>query len=732
MIFYKTIFFFILSIFAFYSVKAQNIAFNKKYQLSAKPNYPNSAPSSDTNSLTDGKYTTNRSFWNQTTTVGWQNKDVSITIDLNTVQPIGSVMFNSFRAIDASVFYPQNIFVFTSRDNLKLNYIGDAADVLENVSGGLQPKEFSLENISDSARYIIFYVIPKGVFVFCDEIQVFKDKFVGKSKIYPQVNKSLTQFVDSLKTPIISRRQLGRLKNEIDKSLIASNIQDKDITEIGNQISNSTPNSFKVVKSDLEKLNASNLRNKFNSPYVLEYFNNWDSFKVFHEPVQNVDILKYKCLIPIGGVQLRSFILTNSNVAPQTFTFKFTSSKNYRVEMYNVALVPVSYFDLVADPLLKITDSVVIEPGQSLMFSLKMNGIKQGVESSLITISSKLKTSTINLDCDVFNIFPSTNRELNANVWAYFNNPMIKGIEEVVAKDLKSHYVNTFVIPPSILPDLLMNGEQAFTDYLKNYKDSKNVLLFMDYSNPIWKNGYKGGQFMSSEWKINFINWYNKIKQLILDNSLLNSQIYLYPYDEIKDENINDYKSLISWVKNQIPEIKFYATLGTEANISQILPVINIAQIHTSFLVNNKLPNSTTEIWIYDGITPSRGLSPYGFYRLMAWNAFLNDYKGIGFWNYADERNGNKLNIPNSGNFNPLGSYSVIYNDTEGGIISSRRWEAFSLGVEDYSILQIYAKKFGDAQAKDLAKQVIINPDNLNLADSIRDNMLTELTQSDN
>src|SRR5674476_784798 len=91
---------------------AQNIALNKPYVLSAAPNYyPNTAPAGDKSSLTDGKYTDGY-FWAKTTTVGWQGREVTISIDLGEVQPISEVDFNTARNTNTGVNFPKNIYVF--------------------------------------------------------------------------------------------------------------------------------------------------------------------------------------------------------------------------------------------------------------------------------------------------------------------------------------------------------------------------------------------------------------------------------------------------------------------------------------------------------------------------------------------------------------------------------------------------------------------------------------------
>jgi hypothetical protein len=70
-----------------------------------------------------------------------------------------------------------------------------------------------------------------------------------------------------------------------------------------------------------------------------------------------------------------------------------------------------------------------------------------------------------------------------------------------------------------------------------------------------------------------------------------------------------------------------------------------------------------------------------------------------------------------------------VYDGPHKSIISSRRWEAFSLGIEDYQILCMYGKKFGVENSKKLVRQVLANRDNIYLADEIRNQMMKSLIQ---
>ncbi|MBS1528870.1 MAG: discoidin domain-containing protein, partial [Bacteroidetes bacterium] len=117
--------------------------------------------------MTDGNYTSDQKFWISKTTVGWQYpKKLTIEIDLAKSSPISTVAFNTVRG-GSGVEFPQDIFVFTSTDQVNYAYIGDAAKDPDNVHGDYDVKKFMLANIDRTARYVKFVVIPKGAFVFC-------------------------------------------------------------------------------------------------------------------------------------------------------------------------------------------------------------------------------------------------------------------------------------------------------------------------------------------------------------------------------------------------------------------------------------------------------------------------------------------------------------------------------------------------------------------------------------
>lgn len=722
-----------------FNCQSQNIGLHKFYTLSSLPNYRYSAPSSDITSLTDGIYTSGK-FWTQPTTVGWQMKGVTITIDLKKINSIGAVTFNTVRSQPVNISFPQNIFIFLSTDNKKFMYVGDAADVPDNLPGDTEVKKFELDHIGKSARFVKLVVVPQGNYLFCDEIEVLKSDHKASriSKAGLISEKDINNLVDSLKLPNYSRRNLVRLMDKIDRnnknispgSQIEHNTHFPDLQT---QISSSDilGKNLTNIKKQLGLQNASLLSAKFQLPYVLEKYSPWDTLNEFRLPSKSTNNLDFYFTLSAGKNQYGCFVLTNCSQSSQAFSFSVSNDNLVnRLELFDVPFVPSSYYSTIPDPLLPVIEPVLIDPGASEMFIFKISGITKGLSTQNIIISSSETNSRINITTRVIQEMDVQNsKQLNANVWAYFTSPMVKNHAKQTAEDLRQHHINTMVVPPTVLPNVGSNNYTGLISYLENLKNAKNILLFMGYANQSRRDGYLQGKYLSPGWKQKFIEWYNTVTKLIREKCSPAVQIYLYPYDEVAARNIEDFKALIQWCKNAVPGVKFFATLNTQQAVDEILNKIDIAQVLPS-RYGIKIPKThQSEVWTYTAITPARSLSPYTFYRLMAWDAFFNDYDGIGFWNYADERNGNKLNLISETNPNLSGNYSVIYNDSLGNILSSRRWEAFSLGIEDYSILQVYSQKFGNQNAKKLVKEVLSQPLNFNLADSVRAEMSAQISK---
>lgn len=715
------------------NLNAQNIALGKNYTLSATPNYKFTALATDTKSLTDGIHTKGH-FWSQSSTVGWEGSPkASISIDLNSIQPIKAVTYNTARNINAEVYFPANIFVFLSTDNQNFIYAGDAALDKDNLPGEYQVKKFALNNINQSARYIVLTIVPKGMYIFSDEIEVLKGNVSIPSphKFISKIN--LENAADILERAEYVRKKLKETVNRISKDWAQKTIvNNNDLSTINNQLDEKyiSPEALQEIKSKILKVHSQSLKTRFSASFIIEKYNPWDMLEPIHEPLENSRLLNNIYTIPNDGVQYGAFVITNSTQLNQTFDFHISTTDQTvaSLELFNVPYVTSQNYTQVPDPLVPVNKAVLIPSGVSQLLIYKMTGKKKGVTASTITIHSDLGKVDLKIKSHIVGLFPSHNEnDLNAINWGYLSFNIIKDLKKEASEDMHSHHINTVVVPPQFIPKPSDTNFKGLTDYLAYFKNAKNILLFTGYASAGNRNTNKNIQFMSVEWKGSFLQWYNNMTKAIHNCGFSSAQVYLYPYDEVRGKDIGDFKEFLNWVKQAIPRIQIYATLDNKEAIDAIMPLVDIAQIHNNINLYGTLPAHHCGVWVYTTKGEARSMSPYKYYQLMAWAAFANDIKGIGFWNYADIGMDKKQNLISDTLKDAWNDYAVIYNGPGKDIISSRRWEAFRLGIEDYRLLTLYGKKFGIEKAKALAKKVLAAPNNVNLAQSVRNEILKSL-----
>ncbi len=716
-------------------LKAQNLALHKKYNSSVSPNYSRESISYTSESaLTDGVYTKGH-FWSQTSTVGWQGgMEVTITIDLGKTEPIAEVDFNTARNQKSGVSFPQNIYLFLSNDNQNFLYIGDIANTPDNRPGDYLVKKFSLKQIKCSGRYVYLRIIPKSKVIFCDEIEVLK----GEYDIAQQKSLLSTRSIDSA---IHAIKSFEFKKNNLSKAYTAlqqnfkykSNLDRKQFGEIAEDLSNQdiTKNRLPEIENTLQKARASALKTYYKTAFVVEKCDPWDTLNSIFEPTQTKaeGKLNYNFSIPSSYVQYGAFAITNTNTSPQQF-YVTTSKSNMggsAIALFTVVNVPSADFKMIPDALVPLNSSLTLQPGGSAYIIFKITAIKKGIINPTIYVRGKNKTIPLNLSVIVYEAAPVNPGILNTINWAYLDRPVLADRKNEVVKDLQQHHINTISVPPPYVP---LPGNLNFDkllSYLSFFKYAKNILLIANFSSPSARNTNQNLPYLSAEWKKEFADWYPQMLRAI-KNSGITADIYLYPYDEVHGKDIQDFRSFATWAKASISELKIYATLSVKAAVDTILPLVDVAQVLDNPELYEHLNMQNPGIWLYDvAKSPARSLSPYTFYRLMAWKAFVNGFKGIGFWAYADEGIYKQQYLIDAPLINPNASYSVVYGGSKNKIFSSRRWEAFQLGIEDYNLLNLYAVKFGITEAVNFAKQVVSSPNDTKLADLVREKIIKAL-----
>lgn len=707
-----------------------NIALNKPYTLSQDPNYAKAADASDRTALTDGKFSTGY-FWTQKTTVGWQGtQTVEILIDLERVYNIKSIRFNTARGDGADVFFTAHIYAFTGTDRNHFAYVGDLAATEDNAPGKYQVRMFTLDGLRAGGRYVLLEVVVRGNYLFCDEIEVIEGDQT------PAGAGSLT--LDGARKQFQSLRMI-----DVDKELLRGQLQalksaygpgsdpasfDALLNRIGTVKS---ADDAAQVMTAIYALRGRLLAGRFPGKQLhVEAVSPWGAFPPLRQPANSGSAVLSFTMMQ-NGYDYGALAVTN--LAPGTASVKVTVAQGTpdgpTLQVYEVPYIKTYAMEYVADPLQKTAGDIPLRFGETRLIFIVAQGRKPGRWPAAVNIAVGGIRQTINVATDVLRMPLPDRLSLNSVNWGYLDFNLIKNNQEEAVRDLFSHHTNVIVVPPSVIPSAESDGKfdfASFGKYVTKHKGADKLLVYMSFisaSRSTFGNRYG---FMEPQWRDCFKRWYRGVLEAASQAGFSRQQIYIYPFDEMQGEQVDKFIRFAGWVRSELPEIKLFATINTRYAEAAI-PYLNVTQIHSDNDVATRLRGVTTEFWFYETQKPAKSMSPYSYYRLLAWRAFVGGFKGIGFWAYADSGRGANGGTAWDDFDGIYPDYAVIYDDQGHGLVSSRRWEAWRMGLEDYELLTIYAGKKGDAAAKTLVRSVLENPSDTERADQVRRRMLAEL-----
>lgn len=716
---------------------AANLALGKPYTVSPPPNYPLSAPPDDRTSLTDGRYTVGY-FWTQKTTVGWHNaRRVEILIDLEKSATVDAIRFNTARNGDAGVRFPLHVAAFVGPDKEHLSYVGDVVDSPDNLPGAYRTKRFELENIGVKGRYVLLEIVPAlNGSVFCDEIEVLAGEKEAEGTGTLSVEAARKRAEELRRLSIDKTILLGLLdtlgKANAGKASVAGRLP-----ELKRRLhALSSRDGIEAATEEIFALRAGELRARFpQQEMVLEAVDPWASFSPVSSPT-GTTLEKLSLHVPQGGYGHAAFAVTNLADETRHFSVSLNGmpAGGPEITLYQVPFVKSAALEYVADPLVPMNREFSLRPGETRIIFMSVHGRSAGTWKPTLTVTSGIRIVPVPLVCRVPNITLPESLSLNAVNWGYLTFKTISSRQREAVGDLFAHHTKVVVIPPALLQganQLRPTTADDFTklgSYLKQHRGATKILLAVAFGGDNHTTA-AGISYRDRHWQESFTRWYGRVVRIAAEAGFAEEQIYLYPYDEMEGRQIEDFIELASWAKKAIPTIRFYGTVGAE-NSERAVPFLDIAQIANDPGVPERFTSGRGELWLYDTKGPAKSLSPYAYYRLMSWKAFLRGYTGVGFWAYADAGWGDDPGTAWDDFDGGQPDYAVIYEGKGSDIISSRRWEAWRMGIEDYELLRLYAAARGENAARGLAAEVLDYPGETGRADNARLRILTELSGS--
>jgi hypothetical protein len=716
----------------------ENLALQRGYTLSPKPNYAGCTDASDNFQLTDGKVS--GSDWGDKSTVGWRigSSIPEITIDLGKPVFIERVKVHSVGGGSAGVYWPDFMIVLVGNDGKSFKCAG--------LSGERDPGQYinrrhdvprvlEAKNLEAQGRFVKVILRPGGPYVFLDEVEVIGNAL--SPTYHPASRTNLPLFENTKELFDLAENQV-QLRENLNKATEFANEQQKlqgqswkkfcsDLELLGNRVSATADKILlrqeqSEFQRELGLLKSRIYQEIYKKPYVCIPANPMEilcesAMNYEGEPNSQIDITLWEGefesaavnVISCSDKPIRLFAAISPLIVPDAVGFD--SEKVFTIR--RGVFVKACRSGSIADALVLQNKPFELMPGEVAQMWLTVHNpdFKAGSYKTSLAVSaslsddSKLPQTIIPIHIQVEPIAFPRDVSLNVCTWAY---PKQSGITNKylpgAAKDLSEHYTNVFVVRselpfPTRISDtgevMAIMSYEHLDELMRINSYAKTFLFFYGFQSERKDSGIFGKRWMSDQWKKTFSSWLIEWVKHLRDAGIEYDRFAMYPFDE---SLCDEFYELAKLIKSTDPKIKIYAnSFGNgPSDYRRFKDIVDIWCLCESFYSSHpdwlaEIKSFGKEVWTYEAKGPGKTNHPYSYYRLIPWKAFKDELTGVGFWVYADPYD----TVPWDDTARAMGYYGVVYGGSEspvntGGeiIIPSRRWEAWREGIEDYVYLQ--------------------------------------------
>jgi outer membrane protein assembly factor BamB len=349
-------------------------------------------------------------------------------------------------------------------------------------------------------------------------------------------------------------------------------------------------------------------------------------------------------------------------------------------------------------------------------------GLKPGeynADLTLYTLGNLYQEQTIKLNLNVSKIaLPKKNR-LSFYTWARLGSDPKSPLTQQKLLDLINHGTTVFSVSApvfnyddngNLLEEIDWTRHDAWMD---NYQN-RGIILVPSFQNAV--RGTKESPMWSAPWKMAYQQAIIKYSAHLKELGFENENWALYPFDEPWLTGMSVAEQLYEvakLTKNANPKVQIYtdpAGMPTLENSKKFVGLVDIWMPMIDLLKEDKellefYKATGAKVWTYEAPEHSKFLKPLGLYRLQPWLAFRYGLTGCGMWTYNW---GNRWAMDKS----ELETWGMVYEDGE-NIVTSRRWEAYRDGVEDYNMLtllrEVIEVEKGSPKLRKTAEKLLTN-----------------------
>jgi hypothetical protein len=687
---------------------SENLALGKAYSFSRSPLYDLTRDDGDATQLTDGKVARD-TIWTSKDSVGWHADafPISIGVDLERRASIGTICIRTARRSAAGVEFPKRIDFFLSDDGTNFSWAGLVRAHEELGSGDYLVRDVCLRGINRDSRYVRVQVATKGGYFFSDEITVLAS---GRSAATALMRRMPTQ---DLHRFAVEHEAVGLTLDALRRRFnldarTKSMLQKLDVLKTKLHGSNLDLTDLFLVDAEIRNLIRDGMI-AVGETRIATRVDPWGSAGFFGSATlvssdEAVDM-------PANGHAVVAFDLRHDRATPTTIRVSarvsgVVEATTLSVSSFRAVVVTRADGVRIADPLVPLqNESIVVGPGETVQVWFDIDGGKAisasrgDVEFAFaVTSEGPGSKQSVRVPLRLRKTHPGASTPATV-IWGYLADQLVRDKPVAAVADMFAHHIDTAVLPASDIPwpaqpiETLagarsqLGNYQRFDRTMAHMAGHRRYLFFLampdSRTSPKFRSNF---QPFTPEWNELFKAWIREWTADLLSKGLRHDDFAFYPVDEPHAGNESDaLMAIATLIKAVDSNLKIYTTLHVPNVLNDsLLKVVDIFQLNGAALsapVVSRLTAAGKEVWSY-GTAGGKAASPQ-YYRMQAWEAASLGLNGFGFWSYSDA-NSKGTAWDDLDGLRP--DFAVIYDDPT-RIISSKRWEAWREGWQDFMLL---------------------------------------------
>ena len=684
----------------------EDIAAGATVTFAEPPRYDLTADPDDARQLVDGA-TVDGTMWLSRKAVGWVAgpKPVRIDLDLGRVAAIADVCLHTARRSEAGVDFPVRVDVLAARQQHRFAWAGRMTPLADAGSGDYLAREFCVKSIGLPARYVSLHVGVVAGYFFADEITISEADAASASGSTRLVAEG------DWREFIVQHEYVERSLAEIGESLPA----DPDIREHYQQLLehvNGPPGTLDLAAlrdRDRELHDfVRSLRQRRGGTFTATFCDPWSLATPFDGRALSSD----PGAVEIASSQHGAVAIALEHALPHevevstSATVTGKGAKLVTATLYEVGFVLRADGVKLGDALLPLTGGrarVASGETRQLWVDIAAADTKSDLDLTLaITLRTDDGSERVLTRKLLIYALPAIETQPMTVVWGYLDQGPIRDRPREAASDMLAHGVTSAVVPAGELP-WPGDGYTTFDSVMRNLAGHDEFLFFLSLNEGSSYRARLGADFMSDDWQRRFSAWLRQWTARLRGDGLDPSRFAFYPVDEPQTSaDIDTLVATSRLIKSIDPALRVYATIHDPAMLTNdVIGAVDIFQLNGQALEASLVERLKSRGKTVAGYATSGGGKsgePGSFFRAQGWQAFSLGLDGFGFWAYADTG-------PTGSAWNDIDGqrpdFAVVY-EGDRGIVSSKRWEAWREGVQDYRLLRLARNAAADEPTRAL------------------------------